>query len=54
VTNGVILVDPQRHPHVKAKAGQAFVDWLLSKEGQAAIAAYRLNGQQLFFPNAES
>jgi tungstate transport system substrate-binding protein len=51
---GVILVDPQRHPHVKAKAGQAFVDWLLSKEGQAAIAAYRLNGQQLFFPNAES
>jgi tungstate transport system substrate-binding protein len=51
---GVILVDPQRHPHVKAEAGQAFVDWLLSKEGQAAIAAYRLNGQQLFFPNAES
>jgi tungstate transport system substrate-binding protein len=51
---GVILVSPQKHPHVKAKAGQAFIDWLLSKEGQAAIASYELNGQQLFFPNAES
>ncbi|TFH50883.1 MAG: extracellular solute-binding protein [Lysobacterales bacterium] len=51
---GVILVSPQKHPHVKVKAGQAFIDWLLSNEGQAAIAAYRLNGQQLFFPNAES
>jgi tungstate transport system substrate-binding protein len=51
---GVILVSPQRHPHVKAKAGQVFIDWLLSKEGQAAIASYELNGQQLFFPNAES
>jgi len=51
---GVILVNPQMHPHVKVKAGQAFIDWLLSKEGQAAIAAYRLNDQQLFFPNAES
>jgi tungstate transport system substrate-binding protein len=51
---GVILVNPGRHPHVNAKAGQAFIDWLLGKEGQAAIASYRLNGQQLFFPNAES
>lgn len=51
---GVILVNPAKHPHVKAKAGQAFIDWLLSKEGQAAIASYRLNGQQLFFPNADS
>jgi tungstate transport system substrate-binding protein len=51
---GVILVSPHKHPHVKAKAGQAFIDWLLSKEGQAAIASYRLNGQQLFFPNAQS
>jgi tungstate transport system substrate-binding protein len=51
---GVILVNPQKHPHVKAQAGQAFIDWLLGKEGQAAIASYRLNGQQLFFPNAQS
>lgn len=51
---GVILVSREKHPHVKAKAGQAFIDWLLSKEGQAAIASYRLNGRQLFFPDAES
>ena len=51
---GVILVNPHKHPHVKAKAGQAFIDWLLSPEGQAAIASYRLDGQQLFFPNADS
>jgi len=50
---GVILVDPERHGHVKADDGQAFVDWLVSPEGQAAIASYELNGQQLFFPNAE-
>jgi len=37
---------------VKAKEGQAFVDWLISKEGQAAIASYKIDGQQLFFPNA--
>jgi tungstate transport system substrate-binding protein len=49
---GVILVNPQRHPSVKAKEGQMFIDWLLSKEGQAAIASYRVDGQQLFFPNA--
>jgi tungstate transport system substrate-binding protein len=49
---GVILVDPARHPHVKAEDGQAFIDWLISDEGQAAIADYRIGGQQLFFPNA--
>ncbi len=49
---GVILVDPAKHPHVKAKDGQAFIDWLVSEAGQAAIAAYRLDGRQLFFPSA--
>ena len=49
---GVILVDPERHAHVKAEAGQAFIDWLVSEEGQQAIASYRLDNQQLFFPNA--
>jgi tungstate transport system substrate-binding protein len=49
---GVILVDPARHGHVKAEAGQAFIDWLVSSEGQRAIASYHLDGQQLFFPNA--
>ncbi|MFQ5564945.1 MAG: substrate-binding domain-containing protein [Paracoccaceae bacterium] len=48
---GVILVNPERCPNVKAAAGQAFIDWILSAEGQAAIAAYRRDGQQLFFPN---
>ncbi len=49
---GVILVDPAKHPHVKKDLGQAFIDWLISAEGQKAIADYRINGQQLFFPNA--
>ncbi|HEX2255879.1 MAG TPA: substrate-binding domain-containing protein [Afifellaceae bacterium] len=49
---GVILVDPERHPHVKAKAGQAFIDWLISEEGQQAIGGYDIGGQQLFFPNS--
>ena len=49
---GVILVNPARHGHIKAQAGQQFIDWLLGDAGQAAIAAYRLSGQQLFFPNA--
>jgi tungstate transport system substrate-binding protein len=48
----VMLVNPARHPHVKAKQGQAFIDWLLSPEGQQAIAEFRVQGQQLFFPNA--
>lgn len=50
---GVILVNPQKHPRVKAKEGQAFIDWILGAEGQKAIADYRIEGQQLFFPNAK-
>ena len=47
-----IVVNPERHPHVRASEAQAFVDWLTSERGQAAIAAYRVDGQQLFFPDA--
>jgi len=46
-----IVVNPERHPHVRASEAQAFVDWLTSARGQAAIAAYRVDGQQLFFPD---
>jgi len=49
---GVILVNPAKFPHIKAADGQAFVDWLISPAGQAAIAGFRIDGQQLFFPNA--
>ena len=49
---GVILVNPAKHAHVKAKDGQAFIDWLVSPEGQKAIADYKINGEALFFPNA--
>lgn len=49
---GIILVNPEVHPRVKAELGQGFVDWILSPEGQAAIASFKLDGQQLFFPNA--
>ena len=49
---GVILVSPQRHPHVKAGEGEAFIKWLTSPAGQAAIAAYRIDGAPAFFPNA--
>jgi tungstate transport system substrate-binding protein len=49
---GVMLVNPERHPSVKRADGQAFVDWVVSPEGQAAIAAYRIDGEQPFFPNA--
>jgi tungstate transport system substrate-binding protein len=45
-------VNVARHPRVKSVPGQKFIDWLLSKEGQTAIAGYRVAGQQLFFPNA--
>jgi tungstate transport system substrate-binding protein len=48
---GVMLVSPARHAHVKQQAGQKFVDWIISPAGQAAIAAYRIGGEQLFFPN---
>jgi tungstate transport system substrate-binding protein len=50
---GIMLVNPQKYPTVKKELGKAFVDWLVSVEGQAAIAGYRIDGQQLFFPNAE-
>jgi tungstate transport system substrate-binding protein len=50
---GVMLVSPARHPHVKKEMGQAFIDWLISDEGQDAIAAYKIGGEQLFFPNAK-
>ena len=49
---GIILINPDRHPWVRAKSGQAFIDWLIGREGQNAIANFRLKGQQLFFPNA--
>lgn len=50
---GVILVNPKVHEHVKAELGQQFIDWILSKDGQQAIADYKIDGQQLFFPNAD-
>ena len=50
---GVMLVNPEKHPNVKVKEGQAFVDWLISPDGQATIAAYKVNGEQLFFPDAQ-
>ena len=50
---GVILVNPAKHPNVKAKEGQVFIDWLIGPEGQAAIADFKIDGQQLFFPDAK-
>ena len=47
-----MLVNPARHPHVKRELGQAFADWLVSFDGQALIAGYKIGGEQLFFPNA--
>jgi tungstate transport system substrate-binding protein len=49
---GVMLVNPEKHPNVKKDLGQQFIDWLVSPEGQKAIADYKINGQQLFYPNA--
>ena len=49
---GVMLVNPEKHAHVKRVEGQAFIDWLVSAEGQASIAGYKIEGEQLFFPNA--
>ena len=51
---GVILVNPEKHPNVKKELGQAFIDWLISPAGQKAIADYKIDGQQLFFPNANA
>lgn len=50
---GVILVNPEKCPNVKAEAGQKFIDWILSAEGQDAIRDFKIDGQQLFFPNAK-
>lgn len=49
---GVTLVNPAKHPNVKKDWGETFINWLISREGQDAIAAYKVNGEQLFFPNA--
>jgi len=49
---GVMLVNPAKHPNVKKDLGQQFIDWLVSPEGQKVIAGYKIDGQQLFFPNA--
>jgi tungstate transport system substrate-binding protein len=49
---GVMLVNPEKHPNVKKDLGQTFVDWVISPEGQKAIAEYKIGGEQLFFPNA--
>ena len=49
---GIILVNPAKHPVVKKEMGQAFIDWMISREGQEAIAAYKIGGETLFFPNA--
>jgi tungstate transport system substrate-binding protein len=49
---GIMLVSARKHPGVKTEMGQAFIDWIVSGEGQAAIAAYKIGGEQLFFPNA--
>ncbi len=50
---GVILVNPEKHPNVKKELGQTFIDWLISPAGQKAIAGYKIDGQQLFFPDAD-
>jgi tungstate transport system substrate-binding protein len=49
---GVMLVNPAKHANVKVAEGQAFIDWLISPEGQKTIAEYKINGEQLFFPDA--
>jgi tungstate transport system substrate-binding protein len=49
---GVMLVNPEKHPSVKKELGQQFIDWIISPEGQKAIADYKINGEQLFYPNA--
>jgi tungstate transport system substrate-binding protein len=49
---GVMLVNPERHPHVKKELGQAFIDWIISPEGQKDIADYKIDGEEVFYPNA--
>jgi len=48
-----MLVNPAKHAHVKKDLGQDFINWLVSAEGQQVIAAYKIGGEQLFFPNAK-
>jgi tungstate transport system substrate-binding protein len=48
-----MLVNPAKFPHVKKAEGQAFIDWITSKNGQDVIASYQIGGEQLFFPNAK-
>jgi tungstate transport system substrate-binding protein len=50
---GIILVNPEKHPHVKAEQGQNFIDWIVSDAGQQAIADFKVGGEQLFFPSAK-
>ena len=50
---GVMLVNPEKHPNVKKELGQKFIDWLISPAAQGAIAAYKIGGEQLFYPNAD-
>ncbi len=50
----VMLVNPEKHPDVKVKDGQAFIDWLVSKEGQSVNGRYKIGGEQAFFPNADT
>ncbi len=50
---GVMLVNPEKHPAVKKELGRQFIDWLVSRAGQKTIAAYKINGEQLFYPNGE-
>jgi tungstate transport system substrate-binding protein len=50
---GVMVVNPARHPHVKKDLAQAFADWIVSPAGQAAVASYKIGGEQLFFGNAK-
>ena len=50
---GIILVNPEKHPHVKRADGQAFIDWMLSADGQSLINFYTIEGQQAFFANAK-
>ena len=51
---GVMAVNPEKHPHVKYKEARTFMDWLVSDEGQRAIGEFKINGKQLFIPNAET
>jgi tungstate transport system substrate-binding protein len=50
---GIMLVNPAKHPAVKVEQGQAFINWIVSKQGQDAISSYKINGLSLFFPNAD-